>query len=272
MQSVAVLDRHQLVWRDPPVWPFMWRGLVPLAALALLAVFALGPFARGTVQAGVEQEIREQLRTAGFGWVDVHVSGQSVSLAGEEPAAGAGQSAVALARGATCPTFLGRRTCATQVAARFTAPAPAPVPAQPPLAAAPPAAAGSAALPAHGTPAVPAHTSAAQACEHTLASELAGEQIQFASGRAAIEAGSAALLDRLAREVRACPGTLRPRWSRRLRTSGSRTSRTGLGCPRSRCWAPPGAPTTPCAPGSARACSRGARSTSCATRCGSSSR
>ena len=209
MQSVAVLDRHQLVWRDPPVWPFMWRGLVPLAALALLAVFALGPFARGTVQAGVEQEIRERLRAAGFGWVDVHVSGQSVSLAGEEPAAGAGQSAVALARGATCPTFLGRRTCATQVAARFTAPAPAPVPAQPPLAAAPPAAAGSAALPAHGTPAVPAHTSAAQACEHTLASELAGEQIQFASGRAAIEAGSAALLDCLAREVRACPGTLR---------------------------------------------------------------
>ena len=207
MQSVAVLDRHQLVWRDPPVWPFMWRGLLPLAALALLTVFALGPFARGTVQAGVEQEVREQLRTAGFAWVDVHVSGQSVGLSGEEPAAGAGERAVALARSATCPTFLGTRTCAAQVAARFTAPAP--LPAEPPLAAAPAAAAGTAAIPAHGMPAVPAHASAAEACERTLATELAGEQIQFASGRAAIDAGSAGLLDRLAREVRSCPGTLR---------------------------------------------------------------
>ena len=207
MQSVAVLDRHQLVWRDPPVWPFMWRGLLPLAALALLTVFALGPFARGTVQAGVEQEVREQLRAGGFGWVDVHVSGQSVNLSGEEPVAGAGERAVALTRSATCPTFLGRRTCATQVAARFSAPAP--LPAEPPLAMAPAAAAGTAALPAPGTQAAPAHASAAQTCERTLASELAGEQIQFASGRAAIEAGSAGLLDRLAREVRACPGTLR---------------------------------------------------------------
>lgn len=206
MQSVAVLDRHQLVWRDPPVWPFMWRGLAPIAALALLTVFALGPFARGTVQAGVEQELREQLRTAGFGWADVHASGQSVSLSGEEPAAGAGERAAALARNATCPTFLGRRTCATQIAARFTAPTPMPAE----LAAAAPAAeGGTAALPAHGTPAVPAHASTAQACERTLASELAGEQIQFASGRAAIDAGSAGLLDRLAREVRGCPGTLR---------------------------------------------------------------
>ncbi|HEY7963628.1 MAG: OmpA family protein [Steroidobacterales bacterium] len=207
MQSVAVLDRHQLVWRDPPVWPFMWRGLLPLLALALLAGFALGPFARDTVQAGVEQQVREQLRTAGFGWVGVQVSGQSVSLSGEEPAAGAGERAVALARSASCPTLLGRRTCATQVAARFTVPAPPP--AEPAATAAPTAAAGTPAIPAHGTLTAPGHVSAAQACERTLASELAGEQIQFSSGRAAIDPGSAGLLDRLAREVRGCPGTLR---------------------------------------------------------------
>src|SRR5262249_19228709 len=101
MQSVAVLDRHQLVWRDPPVWPFLWRGLLPLAALALLVVFALGPFARGTIEAGVDREVRAQLATAGIGWAQLHVSGQEVTLSGEEPTAGAGERAVALARGAT---------------------------------------------------------------------------------------------------------------------------------------------------------------------------
>ena len=34
MQSVAMMRPHPLVWRDPAVWPFVWRGLLPLAALA----------------------------------------------------------------------------------------------------------------------------------------------------------------------------------------------------------------------------------------------
>jgi len=38
---------------------------------------------------------------------------------------------------------------------------------------------------------------------------LAGEQIEFASGSAAIDTRSGALLDRLAKEARSCPGTLR---------------------------------------------------------------
>jgi outer membrane protein OmpA-like peptidoglycan-associated protein len=197
MQSVAVLGRHQLVWRDPPLWPFLWRGLLPLAALALVLAFALGPFARGSIEASVDHEMRAQLAAAGLTWAQVHVSGQEVTLSGQLPSADAGERALALARGATCPSVFGRSSCATRVVGLFTEPPPLPV--APPEAAAPVAA----------TAPVHAAGNAAQTCERTLASELAGEQIQFASGRAAIDPRSSGLLDRLAREVRGCPGTIR---------------------------------------------------------------
>lgn len=196
MQSVAVLDRHQLVWRDPPVWPFAWRGLLPLAGLALVALFALGPFARGTIQGSVEREVREQLNAAGFGWAALSVSGQNVTLSGEEPAPGAGERASARARSATCATWIGPRACAVRVAGLFTAPAPATAPA---------AAAGTALAPA----ATGGTLTAAQVCDRNLAGVLAAEQVQFASGSAAIDARSGPLLDQLAREVKACPGTIR---------------------------------------------------------------
>ena len=183
MQSVAVLQPHLLIWRDPPVWPFVWRGLLPLAGLALAASFALGPVARNWIEGTVQRETRLQLDAASFGWVGLSVSGQNVTLSGEEPAAGAGERAIALAKAATCATWIGRRTCAVSVGGRFTAPTPL----------------GAAAAP----------TQTAQACERSLAGVLAGEQIEFASGSAAIDARSGALLDRLAKEARSCPGALR---------------------------------------------------------------
>ena|SRR5271170_922648 len=189
MQSDAVLHRHLLVWRDPPVWPFLWRGLLPLLALLLAALFAFGPFARSWIQATVQSETREQLNAAGYGWVGLKVSGQNVTLYGVEPTSSAGERAIALAKAATCPTWLGRRTCAVSVAGDFTTPAPiiaaAPAPVAQPLPA------------------------AAQACERSLASVLAGEQIEFASASAKISARSAPLLDQLAKEARACPGNIR---------------------------------------------------------------
>jgi len=184
MQSVAVLHPHLLIWRDPPLWSFVWRGLLPLAALALAASFALGPVARNWIEGPVQRETREQLHAAGFGWVGLSVSGQNVTLSGEEPAAGAGERAIALAKAATCATWIGRRTCAVSVVGRFTAPTP--------LGAAP----------------APTQT-AAQACEQSLAGVLAGEQIEFATGSAAIDTRSGPLLDRLAKEARNCAGTLR---------------------------------------------------------------
>jgi outer membrane protein OmpA-like peptidoglycan-associated protein len=183
MQSEAVLERQLLLRRESPVWPFAWRGLLPTAALALTMLFAVGPVARNWIQGTVERETRAQLDAAGFHWVTLAVSGQRVTLSGEAPSAAAGEQALAAARAATCPTWTGRRTCAASVAANFTV--------APPLPAALPAAA------------------AAETCQRSLASVLAGEQIRFARDSAVIGTRSGRLLDRLADEARGCRGVIR---------------------------------------------------------------
>lgn len=188
MQSVAVLRPHALVWRDPPVWPFAWRGLLPLVVLAWVAAFAIGPVAHDWIEGSVARETRSQLAAAGFTWVILSVSGQTITLSGEEPAAGAGVRAVALARAATCPSWSGRLSCAASVVGRFAAPPPVAI------------AATAAAAPT---------LSGAQACERSLAEALAGEQIEFGPGSATIGTRSGALLDRLASQVRSCPGIIR---------------------------------------------------------------
>jgi len=191
MQSDTVYQRHLLVWRDPPVWPFLWRGLVPLLGLAVVALFAFGPFARSWIESTVQRETREQLNSAGYGWVGLKVSGQNLTLTGTEPTMSAGERAIALAKAATCPTWLGRRTCAVSVVGDFTNIAT-------PLV-------GAASAPV----AKPVPIAALQACERSLASLLAGEQIEFANASATISAKSATLLDQLAKEARACPGNIR---------------------------------------------------------------
>ncbi len=196
MASATVLQRHPIIWRDPPIRAFAWGGLLPLLVLICAAVFALIPFARNAIQGTVERETREQLTAAGYGWVNVAVSGQAVRLSGTAPAAEAEPAALQMARSATCPTWLGRQTCATSVTGQFEtamiAPPPAPVAAlAPPHSEAPP---------------VPLTF---QACDLSLAGILSGEQILFASGSARIDMKSNPLLDQLARQIRSCPGTIR---------------------------------------------------------------
>ena len=197
MATAAALQRHLIVWRDAPVWPFAWRGLLPLLVLALVALIALMPFARNSIQASVEREVREQLNAAGYGWAAITVGGQSVRLSGIAPTQAAGDSAIQLARSASCPTWLGRRTCAVSVTGQFTVEEPVAPPA--PIAAAP----------APRRVEVPPVAQTRQGCERSLASLLAGEQIVFATGSAKIDANSGALLDQLARQVRSCPGSIR---------------------------------------------------------------
>jgi outer membrane protein OmpA-like peptidoglycan-associated protein len=197
MQSEVVLQRHLLVWRDPPPWPFLWRGLVPLLILALAAAFALGPVARQWIEATVQRETRAQLDAAGYRWVQVAVSGQNVRLSGEAPATDAGSRALALARAVTCPTWIGGRRCAASVTGSFSL-APPPVAA----AAVPAATALAAPLPVV-TPA------AAHRCERALQALMRRQQIDFRFGSAIITSGSAPLLDRLAAQLRDCPGEIR---------------------------------------------------------------
>jgi outer membrane protein OmpA-like peptidoglycan-associated protein len=196
MQSEVVLRRHLLIWRDPPPWPFLPYGLVPLVALLLAVAFALGPVARQWIEATVQRETRAQLDAAGYRWVHLAVSGQSVTLSGEAPTADAGSRALTLARAVTCPAWSGRHTCAVSVAGSFTlAPpvVPAVTPAVAPLAATLP-------------PVTPAD---ARRCERTLAGLMRKQQIDFRFGSATIAKSSAPLLDRLAAEVRNCPGSIR---------------------------------------------------------------
>ena len=177
------------------VWPFVWRGLLPLLGLLALTWYALLPFARGSIESVARSEIRNALDAGGFGWVNIGISGQHVQLRGTEPAAGAGDAAVELARRATCPTWWGRRTCAVQVTGSFEQSAKLlPVLPEPAVVDAP------ADVPSQ---------SAVASCENELASLLAETQLRFASSKAEIRAESMPLLDELATAVKRCPGTLR---------------------------------------------------------------
>jgi outer membrane protein OmpA-like peptidoglycan-associated protein len=194
------------VRRDFPVWPFIWRGLLPLLGLVFLGWYALSPFARDSMEGSVRHNTRAALDRAGFLWVDVKVSGQDVLLTGPQPNPGAGVVAVELARQLSCPTWLGPQTCAVRVDGQFTdpiapppAPAPAAMPAElTPAQAAPPAAAQS-----------PAAAAQAQACEADLAGLLAQSQILFGTGSARIKPESQPLIDKLAVAAGTCPGHVR---------------------------------------------------------------
>lgn len=191
--STHVVSRRW-VRRDPPVWPFVWRGLLPLLGLLLLALYAMQPFARDTVEATVLRETRAQLDAQGHTWATLDVSGQNVTVGGVRPAVVSADAVLTSARTATCPSWAGRLTCAVVVTGAFADPVAAPV-----------------ALPA---PKVepktePLPAAAEQACEKSLADVVATSKIEFAVGSAVIGAKSATLLDALARAAAACPGVIR---------------------------------------------------------------
>ncbi len=200
-ESSSWVVARRWVRRDAPVWPFVWRGALPFWGGLLLLCYALWPFARDDVQTSVRHEARAELDASGFAWVKLEVSGQHVKLSGTPPGAGDGDVALEIARSATCPTWLGRFTCAVAVSGEFAEPRaaapPAPVPA--PTEAAPPAV----------TAAVTAAAqAAARACETALAEIVAGSKIEFASGAAKVETRSAAQLDALAKATGQCPGVI----------------------------------------------------------------
>jgi outer membrane protein OmpA-like peptidoglycan-associated protein len=170
-------------------------GLLPRVCALMLAAYALWPFAFGEIESEVEAELRKQLNAQGHGWADLRVSGQHVWLSGTPPTAGAGDAALALARQADCPTWLGRQTCAVQVLGLFAALPPA-------AAVVPPRADGSASA------SMPSPAPARHACEREMAALVARSRIEFATDSADIEPGSTEVLNQLARAASGCPGVI----------------------------------------------------------------
>lgn len=188
----TVVRSRRWVQRDHTVRPFVWHGLLPLLGLAAVALYALGPFARVAIESRVRDGVTRALTAAGLSWPAVAVSGQHVVLSGAQPAAGAGDKALAVARAATCATWAGPKLCAVDVQGMFTEPV-APPPA-----------------PAVVTAPVPAvAVQAAARCEKSLAALLQDRRIEFATSRSEVASNSNALLDELAQAAKDCPGVVR---------------------------------------------------------------
>ncbi len=91
-----------------PGLAFFPHGLIPAAALALLTLFALVPFASLWIEENAEQAALTSLRSGGEGWASVSASGQWITLTGEAPAADRAAKAVDLVRNSRAGTFLGQ--------------------------------------------------------------------------------------------------------------------------------------------------------------------
>lgn len=232
-------SKRLVVRRSRAVWPFVWRGLVPLLGLVFVAWYAVGPMAR-SIESSVRAEVRTALDLRGFHWVGINVSGQDVVLSGVVPTTGASGGATApaqalsIARGATCSAWVVRSPCAVAVMAKFTDASTAPavvaaarVPtttaranatnamtlppvASSPVVTAPPAAPAPAASPPAAPPvAQGTNTLAAlKACDAEMKRLLAASRIEFETGQAVITALSAPLLDQLATAAITCPGVV----------------------------------------------------------------
>ena len=106
---------------DVPKWPFVFRGLLPLLGLLLVTLFALTRFAGYRIEQQTTTSVRTALDASGHSWAQLAVSGQQVTLSGSAPAPAAGESALGVARDATCPTWLGPKACAISVSGAFGA-------------------------------------------------------------------------------------------------------------------------------------------------------
>jgi outer membrane protein OmpA-like peptidoglycan-associated protein len=179
-------QRRLWLRHDRPVWPFVWRGLLPVLGLLAVAAYALTGFASDSIEATVKREVRQQLDAEGLPWASMEVSGQHVRLGGTPPHEAGGDSALFIARAATCPTWVGRQVCAVDVTEEFSSPVtvgptvmvqPGPIP-------------------------------VVKACEDTLAAIVQKSQIEFETGQATLSPGSNTVIKELAKAANACPGTL----------------------------------------------------------------
>ena len=206
--SVARTVQRKWIRSDAAASPFVWAGLLPVLGLALVNAYAVLPFARNHIERTVLNETRAKLDAQGMSWAELMVSGQHVIVRGSPPDAGAGDAALASARSTTCPTWLGRFTCAVQVIGLFTPALPQPALKVEPTPAAPATPATPAAAAAASAATVEPMATAASACEKSLAEIVAQTKIEFATASAIIQPRSAPVLDALAQAAAQCPGRL----------------------------------------------------------------
>lgn len=201
VHGTRVVERQRLlVRRDPAVWPFVWRGLLPALGLLLIGLYAVWPFAKGEIEANVNRSVTKALALRGLTDVAVNVSGQHVLLSGSLKPGVSALEAIDIARTATCPTWLGPQTCAEVVIGSFDGALPS-LPALPSAATLPKiTAAASAAVPT---------AAEREACEKALAEVVNQQRIEFTSGSAVLTASSKAVLDRIAKAHSGCKGTVR---------------------------------------------------------------
>ncbi len=171
------------------VWPFSWRGAIPTIGLALLAIYGFTRFATHHIERDVLRGTTIALSEQGYDWVRVDVSGQHVSLSGDEPGPGEGERAIAIAEAARCDSWTGLRKCATRVAGSFGAV----VESRSAAEVAPPPA---------------ARAEAAEACEVSLNDLVADTQIQFETASATIDPSANPLLDAIADVAGECLGVV----------------------------------------------------------------
>ncbi|MCR9268563.1 MAG: OmpA family protein [Hyphomonadaceae bacterium] len=183
-------------------YPF---GLIPAAALLLLSLFALLPFASLWIEDNAEQAALTSLRQGGHGWAEVSASGQWITLSGDAPSAERAAAAVELVRSARAPTLFGPARPVTRVIDRTVIAgeavadtviaatpedAPDPVPADP--------------APSDPETIIAAERERVAACDQSLKDLLTESKIEFASGSARIAPASSGLLDQLARAIQGC--------------------------------------------------------------------
>lgn len=191
----ALTRQRLLIRRAGAGWPFVWRGLLPLLGLLAVFLYAVWPFARQEIEANVRRSVTQAFVEKGLTGVDISVSGQQVLLTGQLRPGVNTLDALALARAATCQTWLGPQPCAEMVIGQFESVAQ--VPAAPSL------------------PAAPAVTSAApsveqqEACEKALAAIVERQHIEFRTGSAHLSDASAGVFDEIAKAHAGCQGTVR---------------------------------------------------------------
>ena len=110
-------------WRRRAEPVGFWPGaLLPLLGLLALLLFSCFPLARGWIESPNKTNAEQALKAAGMGWVNVDADGQWLTLRGTPPKAGAGDMAVAVARGALSKTWAGgMHPAATWVSGEFDA-------------------------------------------------------------------------------------------------------------------------------------------------------